>query len=310
MVQNLRRMVFQIHILGSGSAMPALHRNPSAQYINILERHILIDCGEGTQLQFQKFKIKPAKIDHILISHLHGDHYLGLMGFLSSLHLMGRTKPIYIYGPTELKDIIFSQIKASKTYLNFDINFTPLEAKESIRIFEDNVMEIHTIPLKHRVYCNGFLIKEKPKPRKINKAIVQEMNVPVAMMHRLINGEDWVKDNGQVVSNRILTLDPAPARSYAYCSDTAYNVNVIPLVNEVDLLYHEATFLENLAHRAKQTFHSTAREAASIAAQANVKKLLLGHFSVRYRDVSEFESEAKEIFENCAVVNDGDCFTI
>jgi ribonuclease Z len=303
-------MVFQVHILGSGSAMPALHRNPSAQYVNILERHILIDCGEGTQLQFQKFKIKPAKIDHILISHLHGDHYLGLVGFLSSLHLMGRTKPINIYAPTDLKDIIFSQIKASKTYLNFDIHFSALQAKVSTCIFEDNLIEIFTIPLKHRVYCNGFLIKEKPKPRKINKEIVGKLNVPVAMMHRLIKGEDWIREDGQVIHNKELTFDPPQPRSYAYCSDTAYNSEMVSIIKEVDLLYHEATFLENLKDRAKQTFHSTAREAASIAAQANVKKLLLGHFSVRYREVDEFEKEAKELFENCQTVNDGDCFSI
>jgi ribonuclease Z len=169
---------------------------------------------------------------------------------------------------------------------------------------------VHTIPLKHRVYCNGFLIREKPKPLKINKQIVQELNVPVAMMHRLIKGEDWQQDNGQIIPNEVLTLPPPTPRSYAYCSDTAYNPNMLSLIKGVDLLYHEATFLQNLAHRAKETFHSTATDAANIAANANVKKLLLGHFSVRYRETDDFITEASAIFGNTAVVNDGDVFSL
>jgi ribonuclease Z len=303
-------MVFKLQILGSGSALPVLHRNPSAQYLNVLERHILIDCGEGTQLQFQKFKIKANKIDHILISHLHGDHYLGLMGFLSSMHLLGRTEKLNLYAPSELKDIIFSQIKASKTYLNYDINFVALEKNESECIFEDNCIEIHTIPLQHRVYCNGFLIKEKTKPRRIDKELVDKMAIPVAWMHRLVKGEDWVLDNGNIIKNEEVTLPPHPSRSYAYCSDTIYSEKIIPLINQVNLLYHEATFLNNLEPRAKKTFHSTAQQAALIAQKANVKRLILGHFSARYRDVSAFETEAAVNFRNVTAVNDGDIFDV
>jgi ribonuclease Z len=303
-------MVFKLQILGSGSALPVLHRNPSAQYLNVLERHILIDCGEGTQLQFQKFKIKANKIDHILISHLHGDHYLGLMGFLSSMHLLGRTEKLNLYAPLELKDIIFSQIKASKTYLNFDIHFVSLESNESECIFEDNCIEIHTIPLQHRVYCNGFLIKEKTKPRRINKEVIQQMDLPVAWMHRVVKGEDWIKDDGTRIKNELLTLPPHPSRSYAFCSDTCYSEKIIPLINQANLLYHEATFLNDLESRAKKTFHSTAQQAALIAQKANVKRLILGHFSARYRDVTAFESEAAVNFENVTAVNDGDVFDV
>ena len=303
-------MVFKLQILGSGSALPVLHRNPSAQYLNVLERHILIDCGEGTQLQFQKFKIKANKIDHILISHLHGDHYLGLMGFLSSMHLLGRTEKLNLYAPAELKDIIFSQIKASKTYLNYDINFVALEKNESECIFEDNCIEIHTIPLQHRVYCNGFLIKEKTKPRRIDKELIDKMAIPVAWMHRLVKGEDWVLEDGSIIKNEDVTLPPHPSRSYAYCSDTIYSEKIIPLINQVNLLYHEATFLNDLESRAKKTFHSTAQHAALIAQKANAKRLILGHFSARYRDVTAFETEAAVNFENVTAVNDGDIFDV
>lgn len=298
-------MVFKVQILGCGSAMPVLHRNPTAQYVNVLERHILIDCGEGTQLQFQKLKIKPIRIEHILISHLHGDHYLGLLGFLSSMHLLGRTKKISIYGPKELKDILFSQIKASKTYLNFDIHFVSLEQPHSERIFEDDSIEIFTIPLKHRVYCNGFLIKEKEKPKRINKAILAQYPIPVAWMHRVIKGEDWVRDDGVVIKNEQLILPSLPLRSYAFCSDTIYNESIIPIISNATVLYHESTFLTDLESRAKQTFHSTAKQAALIAKLANVKQLLLGHYSARYNDISAFEAEAKEHFENVLAIDDG-----
>jgi len=303
-------MIFDVHILGSGSAFPQLHRNMTAQFVNVLERHILIDCAEGTQLQFQKFKIKPSKINIILISHLHGDHYLGLQGFLSSMQLFGRTKPLDIYAPEPLKEIIYLQLKATGTYLTFKLNFHPLTSKESELIFEDKVIEIHTIPLDHRVYCNGFLIKEKTKPRRINKPACDLVNAPIAMMHRLIKGEDWIKEDGSTIRNTQLTFDPVKSRSYAFCSDTKYAPSVIEIIKNVDLLYHEATFLHEMLARAKKTKHTTALQAGEIAKEAKVGKLLLGHFSVRYKTPELLEEEAKTVFENTVAVNDGDHFSI
>ncbi len=303
-------MIFDVHILGSGSAFPQLHRNMTAQFVNVLERHILIDCAEGTQLQFQKFKIKPSKINIILISHLHGDHYLGLQGFLSSMQLFGRTKPLDIYAPAPLQDIIYMQLKATGNYLTYKLNFHPLTSTETELIFEDKVIEIHTIPLDHRVYCNGFLIKEKIKPRRINKPACDIENTPIAMMHRLTKGEDWVQDDGRIIPNAQLTLDPVRSRSYAFCSDTKYAPSIIKIIKNVDLLYHEATFLHEMLARANKTKHTTALQAGEIAKEANVGKLLLGHFSVRYKTPELLEEEAKTVFENSIAVSDGDKFSI
>lgn len=303
-------MIFRVQILGSGSAAPRLHRNLSAQYVNVLERHILIDCAEGTQIQMQKFKVKPQRIQHVLISHLHGDHYLGLIGMLSSMHLTGRKKPVHLYGPEALKDILFNQFHHSKTTLGFEIVFHPLTSKESELIYEDKVIEIWTIPLEHRIYCNGFLIKEKPKSRNISKEAIKKYSIPIAMMHRLAKGEDWHQEDGTVLKNEILTLDPPAPRSYAYCSDTRYSEKVANHVKGVDLLYHETTFLKNLGDRAKKTYHSTSIQAAEVAKLSEAKQLLMGHFSARYNDVSDFELEAKEVFENAIAVNDGDVFDI
>lgn len=303
-------MIFRVQILGSGSATPRLHRNPSAQYVNVLERHILIDCAEGTQMQMQKFKVKPQRIQHILISHLHGDHYLGLVGLLSSMHLNGRKKTVHIYGPEALQEIVNIQLHHSKTTLGFELVFHPLTSSQSEKIFEDKVMEIWTIPLEHRIYCNGFLIKEKKKPRKISKEAIKKFSIPIAMMHKLANGEDWTKEDGSVISNSELTEDPQPPRSFAYCSDTRYSEKIIDVIQEVDLLYHEATFLKNLEDRAKKTYHSTAEQAAVIAKKAQVNELLLGHFSARYIEVNDFIEEARPIFDNVRVVKDGDVFDI
>ena len=303
-------MIFDVHSLGSGSAVPRLHRNPTSQFINVLERYILIDCAEGTQLQMQKFKVKPQRLQHILISHLHGDHYLGLVGLLSSMHLAGRTKSINLYAPPALQSIIFDQLHHSKTTLSYDVHFIPLESNESELIFEDQCIEIRTIPLEHRVYCNGFIIKEKNKPHRINKLATDKHNVPVAMMHRLVKGEDWIKEDGSMISNSDLTFPPAPLRSYAFCSDTRYAESILPLINNVTMLYHESTFLEDKIDRAKKTYHSTAKQAATIALKANVGKLLLGHFSARYDATEEFVEEAKNVFENVKAVEDGDKYSI
>lgn len=303
-------MVFRVQILGSGSAMPKLHRNPSAQYVNVLERHLLIDCAEGTQMQMQKFKVKPQRIQHIMISHMHGDHYLGLVGLLSTMHLLGRRKPVHIYGPVALRELVNTHLHHGKTTLAFDLIFHDLKSDNSELIYQDKLIEIWTIPLEHRIYCNGFLIKEKEKPRKISKEAIKKYDPPISMMHRLVNGEDWVKEDGSIIRNELLTEDPPAPRTYAYCSDTRYSEQVAELIKGSDLLYHEATFLKNLEARAKKTYHSTAEQAARVAKLGEVKKLIIGHFSARYNDIEPFKEEAQEIFEQVDLVNDGDFFDL
>ena len=270
-----------------------------------MERYMMIDCAEGTQLQLRKYKVAFQKIDHIFISHLHGDHYLGLVGLVSSFHLFGRSKTLHIYGPKDLEQIIFNQLKASKTFLCYQIEFHPLANNSSELIFEDAILEVYTIPLKHRIYCNGFLFKEKEKDRKLSKHLIDKYSIPVEMMPKLKKGEDW---GG--IKNEKLTLEPNKPRSYAFCSDTSYTESIIPLIKGADLLYHEATFLDDMKDRAKSTFHSTAKQAAKIGQLANVKSLLLGHYSARYISSAEFEYEAKEVFKNVKAVEDGDVFTI
>ena len=303
-------MKFDITILGCGSATPTLVRNPTSQVINIMERYMMVDCAEGTQLQLRKYKVAFQKIDHIFISHLHGDHYLGLVGLISSFHLFGRNKTLHIYGPVELERIIFDQLKASKTFLCYQIKFHPLVNDSSELIFEDGVLEVHTIPLKHRIYCNGFLFKEKKKERRLSKELITKYNIRVEMMPKLKKGEDPIGEGWDDLKNKDLTLPAQRSRSYAFCSDTSYSESIVPLIQNVDVLYHESTFLDDMKDRAKSTFHSTAKQAALIAIKANVNELLLGHYSARYSSITEFEKEAKEVFANVKAVKDGDTISI
>ena len=303
-------MKFEITILGCGSATPTLVRNPTSQVVNVMERYMMIDCAEGTQLQLRKYKVAFQKIDHIFISHLHGDHYLGLVGLISSFHLFGRNKTLHIYGPSDLEGIIFGQLKASKTFLCYQVKFHPLVNYSSELIFEDSILEVHTIPLKHRIYCNGFLFKEKKKDRRLSKELITKYNIPVEMMPKLKNGEDPIGKGWEDIKDQDLTLPAHRSRSYAFCSDTLYTESIVPLIQNVDVLYHESTFLNDMKDRAKSTFHSTAQQAANIALLANVNSLLLGHYSARYKTSSEFEVEAKEVFENVKAVEDGDVISI
>lgn len=295
--------------MGCGSATPTLKRNPSAQVVNVLERHFLIDCAEGTQLQMRKYGIKFQKINHIFISHLHGDHYLGLIGFISTLHLLGRTKELHIYGPKELGEIILSQLRASKSYLSFHIEFHPLISKTSELIYEDEKVTVETIPLKHRIYCNGFLIKEKQHDHRIDIKAVEANNIPIAWYQHLKKGIDFEEGSIKIPVTE-LTFPPYRQRGYAYCSDTAYSEAIIPIIKNVDLLYHEATFLNDQKERAKQTMHSTIEDACTIASKAEVKRLLVGHYSARYKTTSQFTEQAQKIFSNTIAVEDGSEFTI
>lgn len=303
-------MVFEVSILGSSSATPIYQRHPTAQVLNIHERFFLVDCGEGTLIQLNRYKIKFHRINHIFISHLHGDHYLGLLGLLSTMHLQGRTIPMHLYCQEPLKEIIEIQLKYSETNLRFPIVYHMLDAKNSTVIFDDDDIEISTIILNHRIPCTGFLFKEKPRLRKLQKDNLQKFNIPIHVYQELKNGKDYVDERGVVIANSELTTDPKTPRSYAFCSDTCYDERIIPFVNEIDLLYHEATFLSDKEDRAKETFHSTAAQAATIAKKANVKRLIIGHFSARYKNLYPLLDEAKEVFPETTLAMEGDVFSI
>jgi ribonuclease Z len=306
----MNRQTFELLILGSSAATPTSERNPSAQLLNIAERYFLIDCGEATQIQLRKYKAKFQSIDHIFISHMHGDHFFGLPGLLSSMHLLGRKQDLTIYCPKELKDIIELINKVSDTRLSYTIHwkFTGNEGFELL--FEDSKVQVYSFPLKHRIYCTGFLFREKELPRNIDKYKLEKYNISRADILLLKGGKDVMSEDGQLIRNTDITKDPPPPRSYAYCSDTIFNAKVAEYIMNVDLLYHESTFLDDNLERAKKTFHSTARQAAEIARIANVKKLLMGHFSVRYGNLEDFVTEARSIFNNCEVCTDGKKITI
>lgn len=303
-------MSFEITILGSGAAIPTSRRNPTSQFVVCNERYILIDCGEGTQMQIRKFGVRFQRIQHILISHLHGDHFFGLVGLISSMHLLGRDKGLTIYGPEGLEKIIRTQLEYGDAKLDFEINFVVLNGKDAGLIFDDNLIEIYTFPLKHRIPTNGFVIREKQKERKLISHKISGSGLQFEHMHLLKKGEDILTDEGIYFKNKDYTEDPPPSRSYAYCSDTAYAEKIIPFIEGVDLLYHEATFTEKDIERARATYHSTARQAAEIAKKAKVKKLVMGHLSARYEEVKTHVDEASVVFSHSEVVEDGKVYTI
>ena len=302
---NFTLMSFEVTILGCGSATPTSHRNPSAQVVQVQDRSILIDCGEGTQVQIRKNKIRMQKINHILISHLHGDHYFGLIGLLSTFHLLGRDKDLHIYAPEDLKDIIYGQLKASKTYLKYTIHFKSLNFSGKNLIFEDKKIEIYSFPMRHSIEVCGFLIQEKTHPRKINRKAIDAFEVPTYQINSIKEGANFSTDDGREVLNSKLTFEPNPSFSYGYCSDTSYYPELCHSIKKCTVLYHEATFGNELEKLAKQTKHSTAKQAAMIAEQAEVGQLVIGHYSARYTDLSILLTEAKEVFENTILAKDG-----
>ncbi|WP_017732199.1 ribonuclease Z [Nafulsella turpanensis] len=303
-------MSFQIKILGSNSATPAHNRNQSSQLLNIGSEYFLIDCGEGTQMQLIRYRTRFHKISHIFISHLHGDHYLGLMGLLLTMHLQKRSHDLYIFGPQGLDEIITVQLKHSRTVLSYKLHFTALQADSHTLIYESNQLSVYTLPLVHRIPCTGFLFKEKPKDRRMNKAkLLPEMTGEE--ITRLKKGEDIYSTEGQLRYRCLdYTLPPRRSRSFAYCSDTKYEPALIPYIKNVDLLYHEATFAQDQAERAAETFHSTAEQAAHMAREANAATLVLGHYSVRYKDLSPLLSEAQGIFPNTRLAIEGETIEV
>lgn len=292
-------MSLELTILGFNSAVPTAYTYPSAQLLNIAERYFLIDCGEGTQVQLRKAKTKFNRINHIFISHLHGDHVFGLVGLISTLQLLGRDTPLYVHGPKGIEEFIMVQLRLTESNCSFEIIFNELTSKKSVLVFEDDKVEVFSIPLNHRIYTNGYLFREKPKQRRLNMdAISQYPEIEICDYQNLKNGKDYIMEDGTVIDNEDLTFDGPRSLSYAYCSDTRYKPDIIPIIKGVDLLYHESTFLHEVKDLATYTGHSTAKEAGIIAREAEVGKLVLGHFSNRYHDYSILLDEAKLEFEN------------
>lgn len=301
----------QLHltILGCYAGAPGAYKNTTSQVLNIRNHLFLIDCGEGTQVALRRNKIKFSSIHHIFISHLHGDHFFGLMGVINTFSLLKRTKPLTIYGPVGIKEIVLVQLKLTETYTSYPLQFCELDSKEPTVILENDKLTVTTIPLKHRIYANGFLFQEKEGDRKLDINACLNLEIDQAYYSKIKQGGDVTLDNGTVVKNSEITFDPAPAKSYAFCSDTRYSESIIEEVKGVTALYHESTFLESHAHLCKPTGHSTAAQAAQIASKAGVDNLILGHFSVRYGDLSLFIEEATPYFKNVDIAEDGKTFT-
>ncbi len=295
----------KVTILGCHSASPHENKNPTAQLLDIKAHRFLIDCGEGTQVQLRKAKVSFVHIKHVFISHLHGDHFYGLPGLISSFRLLGREAPLHIYGPKGIKEVITLLLKLAHSWTNFPLHFHELTAQDSEVIFEDEHVSVRTIPLKHRVYTNGFLFSEKLGNRRLNKDALADYAIDKSQFSLLQAGKDVTDETGTIIQNAALTLDPHKPKKYAFCSDTAYDPSIVPLIQGVDLLYHEATFLQQHAHLAAKTGHSTAQEAAAIAKEAAVGKLILGHYSSRYKDLTPFILEAQEIFPQIILAADG-----
>lgn len=301
---------FEVLILGNASASPTLKRNHTSQLININEQYFLVDCGEGTQLRLREHKIKLQRINHIFISHLHGDHYLGLIGLLQTMHLLGRVSELSIYCSENIKEIIDVHLKYSKGHLTYPINYVTVKKDESQIAFENDKVVVSTIPLKHKIPCTGFLFQEKEKPLRINPDAIKRYNVPKYLINKIKLGEDLALEEGGIIKNELLTRESLPSFSYAFCSDTAYYEEIIPLITGVNLLYHEATFLEEHAERARKTLHSTAKQAALIAKKSEAKQLIIGHFSNRYADLNLLLNEAKSIFEKTEIAAQGKIFKV
>ncbi len=298
----------KLTILGCNSGVPRENSQTTSQIIEIGNSLFLIDCGEGTQNQIRKQKIKFSRIKQVFISHLHGDHFFGLIGLISSFRLLGRTSNLDIYGPKGIKEIITLQLKYSQSWTNYQITFHELSSLESELIYENDFIRVFTIPLKHRIYTNGFLFKEKKGLRKINIDMVNKYNISTSDFENLKKGKDLILDDGNIINNELITLPPSKPMSYAFCSDTSYHEDLVDIITGVDVLYHESTFLNIHQELAKLTKHSTASDAAKIAKKSKIKNLILGHFSARYRDKKDFLNEAKVHFENVELAEDGKIF--
>ena len=292
-------------ILGCYAATPRTLTNPTSQVLEIRNQHFLIDCGEGTQVQLRKQKIKFTKINRVFISHLHGDHFYGLIGLISTFSLLNRANELHIYGPKGIQEIIQLQLRLSESWPQYDLIFHELTSKESQVLYEDDQVRIHSFPLKHRVYTNGFLFQEKPAERKLDMNAVLNYEIESCYYQNIKNGKDITLEDGRVIPNSTLSFDPPVTKSYAYCSDTKYTESIIPYIQDATVLYHESTFLESEEALAKKTMHATAKQAALIAQKAGVGQLILGHYSTRYANIELFKQEAQAHFEAVLLANDG-----
>lgn len=298
----------KLTILGCYAATPRTITNPTSQVLEIRNRMFLIDCGEGTQVQLRKNKLKFSKINHIFISHLHGDHFYGLVGLISTFMLLNRQTDLHVYGPKGIKEIILLQLRYANSFTGYNLYFHELASTEGEIIYEDEKVVVKTIPLKHRIYTNGFLFQEKVGDRKLNVDAVDQHKIETCYFQKIKNGKDIILDNGTIIPNDELTFDPIQPKSYAFCSDTVYDESLVDKIKNVDILYHETTFLETEVDKAEKTMHSTAKQAATIAKKANVTQLIVGHYSTRYENINLFKEEAQTIFQNVILADDGKTF--
>ncbi len=300
---------FRVHILGCSAAIPTSERHTTAQLLNYHNKYFLLDCAEGTQMQLRRLRLPMMKINHIFISHMHGDHYLGLPGLMFSYHLLGRTKTLNIYAPDGLKEIIELQFRISDLKTSYPIKYHLISQGNQL-LYEDTNISVEAIEMHHRLKTYGFLFREKPALRNMRKDAIEKYNIPVEEISRLKAGGDFVTPDGKLITNDNITIDPPPIRKYAFCSDTGYTEQYIDQIKNADLLYHEATFLHDKVDIARQKTHCTTIDAANIAQKAGVKQLMLGHYSARYDDMKLFEEEAKTVFHNTILAEEGLCIDI
>jgi ribonuclease Z len=302
--------MFAVTILGNNSAIPTLDRHPTAQIVTCNDQLLLIDCGEGTQLQMARYKIRRSKIRHIFISHLHGDHYFGLIGLLNSLSLLGRTDTLTLYAPPELEAIIRLQLQCAATVLKFDLRFVPLIRENAGVILDEKELRVHFFPVQHRIPCYGFIFEQQKRKRKIIPEQARAYEIPAAFYSHLQEGADYQRKDGLLVKNHWVTLPPPQGKKYVYCADTIYDEGLIPYLEEADLAYHETTYLESLAERAAERFHSTTVQAATLASKARAKRLLIGHFSSKYTELEPFLEECLPIFPATELSTEGATYLV
>lgn len=296
---------FKVHILGCGCALPTMRHYASSQVVELREKLFMVDCGEGTQVQLRRSKIRFTKLGVVFISHIHGDHCFGLIGMISTFNMLGRTAPLAVYAPAELKPMLDNLIDTFCGHLDFEVVFHAVDTTKHQVIYEDRSLTVESIPLKHRLPCSGFLFREKPTLPHIRRDMIDFYNIPVSQINNIKNGADWVDEEGRVVPNCRLVKPAESARSYAYCSDTQYLPELHEILKDVSTLYHESTYMSNDEARAKMYFHSTAAQAARVASDAHVGKLVLGHYSAKYEDESLLLKEAAEVFPNVMLSNEG-----
>ena len=301
---------FELHILGCGSALPTTRHFPTSQVVNLREKLFMIDCGEGAQVQLRRSRLKFSRLNHIFISHLHGDHCFGLLGLISTFGLLGRTAELHIHSPKGLQELLAPMLTFFCKTLTYNVVFHEFNTKEPEIVYDDRSVTVTTIPLKHRIPCAGFLFEEKQRPNHIIRDMIDFYNVPVFELNRIKNGEDFVTSEGEIIPNSRLTRPSAPGRKYAYCSDTIYRPVIVEQIKNVDLLFHEATFADAEKARAKETFHTTSAQAAQIALAAGVKRLVIGHFSARYEDEQFLLEEAKAIFPQTILGKENLCIEL